>query len=166
MFASLCASHVKSELSSYINRLESGSSEFSRIKKHTEIGDALKAIINNSNLSELVHCLNVIGTCENFNFYRTELFEEMKRSIIYAQDNNISVFDSSKRIRSDSGLQKRYNSFKYLSSRTVLSKGLEFECVVIDMTQGMKARDFYVAMTRATKMIYILTDKSILRFVK
>ena len=165
-FASLCASHVKSELSSYINRLESGSSEFSRIKKHTEIGEALKAIINHSNLSDLAHCLNVIGMCEDFNFYRTELFEGMKRSIIYAQDNNISIFDSSKHIRSDSGLQKRYNNFKYLSSRTVLSKGLEFECVVIDMTQSMKARDFYVAMTRATKMIYILTDKSILRFVK
>ena len=45
-----------------------------------------------------------------------------------------------------------------LSSRTVLSKGLEFECVIVDLTKSLSVTDFYVAMTRATKQIILVTD--------
>ena len=46
-------------------------------------------------------------------------------------------------------MQKRYDGFHFLSSRTVLSKGLEFECIIIDMSDPLKMKDFYVAMIRA-----------------
>ena len=62
------------------------------------------------------------------------------------------------KIRTDSNMQKRYDGFHFLSSRTVLSKGLEFECVIIDMSDPLKMKDFYVAMTRAMKKIYIISD--------
>lgn len=36
-----------------------------------------------------------------------------------------------------------------LSSRTVLSKGFEFDYFIIDLEKGMTVTDFYVALTRA-----------------
>lgn len=81
----------------------------------------------------------------------------MKRSIEYAIDYDLSIFEAANHIRKDSSLQKRYTNFKFLSSRTLLSKGLEFDCVIIDMTTPLSAKDFYVAMTRAMKKIYIVS---------
>ena len=45
-----------------------------------------------------------------------------------------------------------------LSSRTVLSKGLEFECVVVDLERSFSVTDYYVAMTRATKEVIVICD--------
>lgn len=95
-----------------------------------------------------------------FKQYRTELLSEMIRSIKYAIDHDMSIFDAANHIRKDLGLQKRYTGFKFLSSRTLLSKGLEFDCVIIDMATPLSAKDFYVAMTRAMKKIYIISDSN------
>ena len=55
--------------------------------------------------------------------------------------------------------QSRYANFKKLSSRAVLSKGLEFECVAIDLEWNYTATEMYVAMTRAMKTIIFITDQ-------
>ena len=101
---------------------------------------------------------------KEFKQYRSELMSEMIRSVKYAIDHDITIFDAANHIRKDSDLQKRYTSFKFLSSRTLLSKGLEFDCVIIDMTTHLPAKDFYVAMTRAMKKIYIISDTSVFSF--
>ena len=93
-----------------------------------------------------------------FKQYRTELLFEMIRSVRYAIDHDMVISDAANHIRKDLSLQKRYTGFKYLSSRTLLSKGLEFDCVIIDMSTPLSAKDFYVAMTRAMKKIYIISD--------
>ena len=45
----------------------------------------------------------------------------------HAESNNCTVKQAIYKIRTDSNMQKRYDGFHFLSSRTVLSKGLEFE---------------------------------------
>ena len=82
----------------------------------------------------------------------------MIRSVKYAKEYGISIFEATNHIRNDLELKKRYSDFKFLSSRTLLSKGLEFDCVIIDMTTQLSAKDFYVAMTRAMKKIYIISS--------
>ena len=54
--------------------------------------------------------------------------------------------------------------FSRLSSSTVLTKGLEFDFVIIDTRDKMDVRDFCVAMIRAKKLIYIISDVSQLSF--
>jgi hypothetical protein len=164
-FASTCASHVSTKLKSYASHLQKGSKDFSRIKKYTEIGKALSCP-DDVSYDDLLRILKVISECKSFNFYRKELYEEMRRSIKYARDSHMSILEAAKHIRSDASLQKRYTGFRFLSSRTVLSKGLEYECVVIDMRGNLKAKDFYVAMTRATKMVYVISSNTTLYFRK
>lgn len=101
---------------------------------------------------------------KEFKQYRSELLSEMIRSIKYSIEHDISIWDASNHIRKDVGLQKRYTEFKFLSSRTLLSKGLEFDCVIIDMTTPLSAKDFYVAMTRAMKKIYIISSSNCFTF--
>ena len=160
-FVKSCATGVTKELNSYINRLKSDSFDFSRITNHSEFGNL---ILDTKDDPKLLMILKILTWFEDntslFKLYRAELFYEMIRSVRYANNNNISIFDASNKLRKDVSLQKRYSNFKYLSSRTLLSKGLEFDCVIIDMTTPLSAKDFYVAMTRAMKKIYIISKSS------
>lgn len=88
----------------------------------------------------------------------------MTRSVKYAIEKSIPIYEAATHLRRDGSLQKRYSSFKFLSSRTLLSKSLEFDCVIIDMTDQLSAKDFNVAMTRAMKKIYIISDTTIFTF--
>lgn len=163
-FVAGCLTGVGKELKSYIEKLTSNSFDFSRIKKHIEFRDILSETAPNLSKETILKMLIWFSSNKDFKQYRSELLSEMIRSIKYAIDHGISICDASNHIRKDVGLQKRYTGFKFLSSRTLLSKGLEFDCVIIDMTTPLSAKDFYVAMTRAMRKIYIISDSNFFTF--
>lgn len=75
------------------------------------------------------------------------------------------LIQAAQEIRMIPGNQSKYAGFKRLASRTLLSKGLEFDCVIIDLSKvGQNAysryssTEMYVAMTRAMRAIYFITD--------
>ena len=79
---------------------------------------------------------------------------------------DIPITQAAQEIRMIPGNQSKYAGFKKLASRTLLSKGLEFECVIIDLSKveqnayyRYSATEMYVAMTRAMKAIYFITDQ-------
>lgn len=157
-FAIACSTGVTKELKSYITNLKSDSFDFSRIKKHPDFRDILTESAPNPTKETVSKMLEWFSTNKEIKQYRSELLSEMIRSIKYAADHNITVLEAANHLRKDASLQKRYTGFKFLSSRTPLSKGLEFDCVVIDMRKPLSAKDFYVAMTRAMKKIYIVSN--------
>lgn len=162
-FAAICSTRIKIELKSYIDNLKKNNLDFSRIKKNMDFKNIVET--NSDETKKMVYeILKWISSNQKFKKYRTELLNEMIRSVSYAIDHNIDLYDAAIHIRNDAFLQRRYTSFKYLSSRTLLSKGLEFDCVIIDMTTPLSARDFYVAMTRSMKKIYILSDTNVFHF--
>ena len=164
MFAAKCSTGIVKELKSYIDKLKINSFDFSRIKKNTDFRDIIEETAPDLTKETALKMLMWFLSNPAFKQYRTELLSEMIRSIKYAIDHDMSIFDAANHIRKDLGLQKRYTGFKFLSSRTLLSKGLEFDCVIIDMTTPLSAKDFYVAMTRAMKKIYIVSDSNIFTF--
>ena len=163
-FATICQTSVGKELKSYIDKLKTNSFEFSRIKKNTDFRDIISETAPNLSKDTILKMLIWFFANKKFEKYRTELLLEMIRSIRYATIYNTTIYDAANHIRKDANLQKRYTDFKFLSSRTLLSKGLEFECVIIDMTTPLSAKDFYVAMTRAMKKIYIIAETNIFDF--
>ena len=156
-FESKCSIKVKSELTSFINSLGRGSFDFGRIKKNIEFGQLLSEVQAVDKHETILRILNWFEKNPTFKCYRKELHSEMIRSVRYSRDHGISIYEAAGHIRKDPALQKRYQGFKCLSSRTLLSKGLEFDCVIIDMSTPLSAKEFYVAMTRAMKKIYILS---------
>lgn len=163
-FIAECSTNVRKELKSYIERLESNSFDFSRIKKHIELREILSETVPNPSRETILKMMVWFSENKDFKAYRAELLSEMIRSVKYAIDHDLSICDASNHIRKDAELQKRYTGFKFLSSRTLLSKGLEFDCVIIDMTTPLSAKDFYVAMTRAMRKIYIISNTNVFSF--
>ena len=149
---------INQELGSYKKRIFDGNSNFSGLRKHREFGNLLSKLIENYSIDNITCILKWISNNTVFKIYRKELFRELYRALQYAKNNNISILESSQKIRMQPELQRKYSGFKMLSSRTVLSKGLEFECVIVDLTKSLSVTDFYVAMTRATKQIILVTD--------
>lgn len=156
-FIKICSTGVTTELKSYIERLKKDNTDFSRIQKHQDIGEAIATVATTSDYSAIYNLICAFEKKSEFKIYRKELYYEMLRSIKYAIEHNSTVYEGANHIRKDAHLQKRYSQFKFLSSRTLLSKGLEFDCVIIDTTDKLSVKDFYVAMTRAKKKIFIIS---------
>lgn len=163
-FVAECSTGIATELKSYIERLKSNSFDFSRIKKHKDFQHILGETAPNISKETVLKMLLWFSSHSEFKQYRTELLYEMIRSIKYSIEHDMTIFDAANCIRRDVTLQRRYTGFKFLSSRTLLSKGLEFDCVIIDMTMPLDAKDFYVAMTRAMKKVYIIAENSSFSF--
>lgn len=163
-FAKICMTGVSKELKPYIDRLKTNDFDFSRIRKNTDFRDIIEENTHNPTKDTVLKLLQWFSGNSAFKKYRTELLSEMIRTVKYAIDKDITYFEAANHIRKDSALQKHYTGFRFLSSRTSLSKGLEFDCVVIDMRDPLPAKDFYVAMTRAMKKIYIISDSNVFSF--
>ena len=158
-FLELCATGIKDELGSYLRNIQKGNYNFDRIKKHPEFGILIKAVYDERSNESIIAVLDWVKKEGAFKLHRKELFSEMRRSLICASEKNITILEAAQRIRTIPGLQRKYPKFKMLSSRTVLSKGLEFDCVIVDLENGMSVTDYYVALTRAKKQIILISDK-------
>ena len=163
-FVTECSTGVVKEVKSYIEKLKNENFDFSSIRKHTDFRDIIAETAPDITKQTVLKMLTWFSSSSFSKQYRAELLSEMIRSVKYAIDNNMTIYDAANHIRKDIGLQKRYTGFKFLSSRTLLSKGLEFDCVIIDMTTPLSAKDFYVAMTRAMKKIYIIANTNKFEF--
>lgn len=158
-FIEACATHVNSELGSYKKHLKEGDFRFDLITKHVEFGNRMLNLYQNPGYSEMISVLEWIKSNPAFRLYRLEMFNELIHSIRFAKDNEITICEAAKQIRMNPNKKNKYCGFNKLSSRTVLSKGLEFECVAINLEERFTATEMYVAMTRATKEIIFITDK-------
>lgn len=158
-FISECATQVNAELGSYEKHIKEGDFNFGRIGKHRGFGDRVLQLYKIHGYEEMLSILEWIRANSKFRLYRRELFTEMIRSIRFARDRGTTIYEAAQQIRMIPNNQSRYSGFKRLSSRAVLSKGLEFDCVIINLEEKFTATEMYVAMTRAMKAIYFITDK-------
>jgi hypothetical protein len=157
-FLSECATQVTSELKSYILHLENKDCDFSRIHKHEALKSAIVDYCRRIDYQALIDILKWPMEYNKSSIYRRELYNEMIRAIRLAEQHNCTIHEAALQIRSVPALRKDYNRFRFLSSRTLLSKGLEFDCVLIDMTEPPKVKDFYVAITRARYEVIFITN--------
>ena len=165
-FIGECASGVATELKSYGNHIKTGDFDFSGIKKYPEFGKRMERLYKYHGHNDMMAVLDWIKNEPGFRIHRRELFTEMQRSIRRARDLNITITQAAQEIRMIPRNQSKYAGFKKLASRTLLSKGLEFDCVIIDLSKvgqntyyRYSSTEMYVAMTRAMKAIYFITDQ-------
>ena len=165
-FIGECVSGVATELKSYKNHIQKGDFDFHGITKYPEFRERMEKLYKCHEHNDMIAVLDWIMAEPTFHIYRRELFTEMQRSIKRARDLNIPITQAAQEIRMIPGNQSKYARFKRLASRTLLSKGLEFDCVIIDLSKANRneyyrysSTEMYVAMTRAMKMIYFISDE-------
>ena len=155
---------IQAELGSYINNLKKGKSDFSRISKHKDLGQLIEAVCADDTPKSVLEVLRWFWKSTEFKIYRAELFYRIGKIYAYMTEEHTTLHETIEALSCQQYFTEKRFSFSHLSSRTVLTKGLEFDCVIIDARDKMDVRDFYVAMTRAKKHIYIISDVSQLSF--
>lgn len=163
-FASLCFTGISQELKTYRAHLEKGSFDFRRIKKHPEIGNVLKRLEDDSSCGCIMEVLTTIKDDRSFRLHRGILFNEVSRALKMAETEGLNASDSLASIRARHESFEEHLPYRYLSSRTVLSKGLEYDTAIVDATGIKDARDFYVAISRCRRHLIIVSDTSTLSF--
>ena len=155
---------IQSELGPYIKNLEKGKADFTRIKKHKEVGMLIKEICINNSKESVLELLRWFWESKEFNVYRKEMLYRTGKIYAYMTEEGVCLEDALEMLSTRQYFTGSRFLFSRISSRTVLTKGLEFDCVIIDARDKMDARDFYVAMTRAKRHIYVISDTNKLCF--
>lgn len=150
---------IQSELASYIKNLEKGKSDFRKINKHKDLGRLIEIVCKDNTSKSVLDVLRWFENNKKFNIYRKELLFRIGKIYTYMVEESASLKETVEILSNQQYFTENRFSFSRLSSRTVLTKGLEFDCVIIDARDKMDVRDFYVAMTRAKKYIYIISDE-------
>ncbi|MFA5197585.1 MAG: UvrD-helicase domain-containing protein [Patescibacteria group bacterium] len=124
--------------------------------------DSIKNWENNKSFSLLAKIFREIKKLNGVNCYRSELFFDLCEAIEYAEHKSISIYEAMKEIRNRTRRVGRKVTGRCVGT-TLLTKGLEFDTVAILDVHSFKClKNFYVAITRASKKLIIFTNKRIL----
>jgi DNA helicase-2/ATP-dependent DNA helicase PcrA len=162
--AERCLTRV-SHLSEMLARLRGGASYSPRVLDRQRLWDAMQAVASSSDLREVEVLMTAIFVLVGIHYYRRrELWQEMTQAL-RRHDG-----DSGKRLRDTAWLLRdsaRRNGRRITSRRTVatalLIKGLEFDhALLLDATQMRTAEELYVALTRASQSLIVLSPSPVL----
>lgn len=149
------------EFKTIIEKIEENNFNFTKIKKNKELCNILEKVNNNFNYNDFKKLLNEVSKNSNIVLFREELWAVLNELI-----KSLSINESKKplemlkTIRSNESIYK-YN-FNKLISRILLVKGLDFDNVLLVLDEEQISNELlYVAITRATKNLWILYKDNI-----
>jgi len=126
------------------------------------IDEDIKKIKRKFSFSVISEILKKIEKLPGIKCYRRELFWNLCKALEQAEYKSISVYEAMKEIRNIKRRAGRKISGRCIGT-TLLTKGLEFDTVVIlDVHKFKCPKNFYVAITRASKRLIIFTNNKIL----
>ncbi len=146
-----------------INKVKVHNYNFNKLKNNKELGNIIIEYLDNEQLEveKIIRIIKLIENSDGINLCRQDLISIMKRML-----NNIKVNQNRNPIDilSDITSNRRQKKFNYLISRVLLVKGMQFENVIIIEPENMTKKEFYVAISRATNSLTIISKNNILKF--
>ena len=147
---------IKNSIISHHKGKKAGAKLYGEIVKH-----ALKYDIS-GNLKNLLAFIRAIKLQDGIYIYRSELFSSMEASLELSIQSGVGLSDSAWTIQNTRRHAGRKIGRRSLGS-TLLVKGLEFEKIMIIDACTLDTKNLYVALTRATKELRILSSSPILK---
>jgi DNA helicase-2/ATP-dependent DNA helicase PcrA len=162
-FASCCMTRVSTELRSIRKIFASGRQKFSKKLKHLDVAIALNNVADSNDLMHILDVCTVVQSIQGPAIYRHELWYDMQKAIReFGAGDYTSLSDAAWSVR-DKGRIFGRRVYHRTISRTLLVKGLEFDhAIVLDAT-CLNAKELYVAMTRGSKSLTILSPSPVLQ---
>lgn len=146
-----------------ISKVRIHSYDFSKLKTNKELGNIIIEYLDNEQLDveKLIRIIKLIENSSGIKLCRYDLISIMKKIL-----NNIKVNPNKNPldILRDITSNRRQKKFTYLISRVLLVKGMQFENVIIIEPENMTKKEFYVAISRATNSLTIISKNNILKF--
>lgn len=134
--------------------------------KAEALSNVVSSIIKCPSYRTLIELFTMIKSDLRWKAKRADIFSSVFRCLKMANENATSVLEE---------MKKHKNRIRQVGRRieghcigtTLLTKGLEFDTVVLIEADKMKSsKDFYVAISRACKEVHIFTTSSTLHFDK
>lgn len=161
-FACLCLTKVKTGLGQTQERIFDGRRLQNRQYKHQEQLNALAEIVDEGSLVSVRKALLSLACTPEAVKARHELFHEMLRALKeYETGQHDSLEEAATQIR-DRTRRSGRSPGRYVISRTLLVKGLEFDHVLILNVNDLDRKNLYVALTRGSRSLTILGTSPVL----
>ena len=130
-------------------------------RKQLIISDPLKAFIGNNNLESMISFFDSFKQFPNSHLFRKELYFEISKILRESSRAGISLKDALIKVRENTRRWGRRIP-KRAIARTVLIKGLEFDHAIVLDADSFDSKNLYVALTRASKTITIISKSDTL----
>jgi DNA helicase-2/ATP-dependent DNA helicase PcrA len=149
---------VRTELSAVAGKLKAGVlPDLKRIRQHKGAVQALIEVGQSSSLDPILEALRAIEKIPRCVLYRRELLREMERALEFEMRSATgSLREAAWKSRNRARHAGRMVEHRTIS-RTLLIKGLEFDHAVVLNAADHDARNLYVAMTRASRSLTVLS---------
>lgn len=162
-FASKCCTQI-SELDTIKDKFaQSDTPNFSRFSKHIEIAVALSKVANRKDFVGYVDILEMItNTVPNSYNYRLDLWNSMLQAFKFHETGNYtSLHEAAWHARQRQRIMGR-KEYQRVIARTLLIKGLEYDHAILLDAHLFDRKNLYVALTRASQSLTIISDRPIL----
>lgn len=161
-FASKCLTGVKSSMSTVLLAVKRDRVQNNRTYTRQEQLEALLCLRDASDMSAVLPALESLRRIPGTKLWRRELFFAMCQSLReFATGQHDTLTDAAWTVRDRTRHMGRCLGTRAIG-RTLLVKRLEFHhCIILD-GDSLKAKDLYVALTRASKSLTILSTSQTL----
>ena len=162
---SRCWTKVSTSLTSIRGKLEKKENSIGRLKNNVHVFEKLVSFINHQSIESSIEALEACASVENGYLYRKELWTALLNTFeIFESKKFESLSDALWYIRNRTSIMGRAVDNRTVS-RTLLVKGLEFQhVIVLDATELEDAKNFYVAITRGSQSLTILSPGTTIQF--
>ena len=162
-FACRCLTKVKTELERIGKRIFDGRGlQQGRQYLHQEQLEALLEIVEEGSLPSVRKALVALARTPGVAKVRHELFQEMLRSLKEHETGHHTCLEEAAIRARDRTRRTGRAPGRYVISRTLLVKGLEFDHVIILDANALDRKNLYVALTRGSRSLTVLGTSPIL----
>lgn len=161
-FGCNCLTSIKTDLGQTATKIFNGQHLQARQYKFQEQLDALIEVVKSGTFMSVRKALISLARTPGTNKARHELFREMLNALIEYETGGYSCLEEAA-IRTRDRTRRTGRALgRYVISRTLLVKGLEFDHVLILDVNELNRKNLYVALTRASRSLTILGTSPVL----
>jgi len=164
-FAALCLARLPTALKGWAVAFGAGRTPSARLPQYLTAIHALTSVIENDDVSLIDRAMDALEHVDSRVLVaRRELWREMRRSLREChRAGGSSIADTAWHVRNRSRLIGRRVERRCLST-TLLVKGLQFDHVaILNAVELADAENLYVALTRGSRSLTLLSASSILQ---
>lgn len=161
-FACLCLTKVKADLKSTGERIFDGRGLQNREYRHQEQLNALVEIVDKGSFVTVRKALVALARSPDAVKARHELFQEMLRALREYETGKHTCLEEAAIQTRDQTRRSGRSPGRYVISRTLLIKGLEFDHALILNANALDRKNLYVALTRGSRSLTVLATSPVL----
>lgn len=156
------ATTVSTELRPYILKIQQNQ-PINSLRKYPNLTLKILDYLHDSKVSKVKSLIDEILSINNVKVFRKELWIDLNRTIdLYETGSYSSLSKAAWHVRNNLRFSSKYKFSKTIS-RTLLIKGMEFDNAILLDADALDKKNFYVAITRGTKSLTILSRSPIIK---